>query len=91
MFSFEVLQMFDKGWSYFNDLFNLADMASTALILFLLITEETFKDDHDMNRQTRMTLAGVAIAFTWFKLFYWMRLFKNFAFFINLLIKTFND
>ena len=28
---------------------------------------------------------------TWYKIFYWMRLFNNFAFFINLLSRTFSD
>ena len=34
-------------------------------------------------------MAALAIASTWFKAFYWMRLFEETAFFINLLTKTF--
>ena len=30
----------------------------------------------------------VAVIFVWYKVFYWMRLFTNTAFFINLLTKT---
>ena len=91
MFSFEVLQMIDRGWEYFTGMFNLADLCSTGLILFLLLTEDSFDDDSVINDKTRMTLAGITILMTWYKVFNLMRLFNNYAFFINLLNKTFID
>ena len=32
-----------------------------------------------------------ALAFVWYKVFYWMRLFKDPAFFMNLLTRTLGD
>ena len=36
-------------------------------------------------------MAVIAVSLTWYKMFYWMRLFNSTAFFINLLVKTFED
>ena len=35
-------------------------------------------------------MASIAVFFVWYKSFYWMRLFESTAFFINLLMATFN-
>ena len=75
-----------------SELSNYADQSSTFLILYLLIGEDFLQEDSSRtNEQYKLTLSGIAVMMTWYKVFYWMRLFNNFAFFINLLNKTFND
>ena len=44
MFSFEVFQMKDNGLKYITELINVADLCSTGLILYLLITEDFFSE-----------------------------------------------
>ena len=36
-------------------------------------------------------LTSIVVALTWYKVFYWMKLFNTTAFFMNLLGKTFED
>ena len=93
MFSFEVFQIIDKGlMDYLSELSNWSDQLSTFLILYLLIGEDFLRDNSSqITEQHNLTFAVIAVMMTWFKVFYWMRLFNNFAFFMNLLSKTFND
>ena len=90
MFSFEVLQMMDRKWSYFDDLANWVDQISSLLVLCLLIKNEWFIDTlYDLPYEH--VLSTVIVGLTWYKVFYWMKLFNTTAFFINLLGKTFED
>ena len=74
--------------SYFFELTNWNDCGSLVAYLFLMIKYDFFYDDW-FSFENFKFMAALAIASTWFKAFYWMRLFEETAFFINLLTKTF--
>ena len=86
----ESLQIIDDGFKeYFFDLTNFIDIVSS-LMNFMLILNELL--DHAIIDSTALKFcAMLAIIFVWYKLFYWMRLFKNPAFFMNLLGRTLSD
>ena len=86
---FEAIQIKDKGWVYLSDIVNWIDMFSLGLSAFLLIIEELKQTLID--EQFASALAAMVVLLTWTKFFYWMRLFNQTAFFINLLTKTFCD
>ena len=65
-------------------------MISISLILFLMASNDFFGwKKFWIGWQS--TVAVIAIGLTWYKFFYWMKLFKATAFFINLLDRTFSD
>ena len=43
------------------------------------------------NLEWEQFLASIAVFMTWYKIFYWMKLFNTPAFFINLLHESFAD
>lgn len=64
-------------------------MTSAFLNLILVLNECL---DHAIIDSTTLKFSSMlAVAFVWYKIFYWMRLFKDFAFFMNLLIRTLTD
>merc|ERR1712226_1404193 len=88
--SFEFIQWYDLGSSYFGDLMNWVDMISITLILFIM-TSNDFFDGKTLWKEWQSIVAVISIGFTWYKFFYWMKLFKSTSFFINLLSRTFSD
>lgn len=58
------------------------------MLTFFLIIFNT-KEEGWYNYAMQQRLAATAVAFIWYKAFYWMRLFDSTAFFINLLNATF--
>ena len=44
MFTFEIFQMMDKGWSYLNSIQNLIDQSSTILILLMVIKNDYYEE-----------------------------------------------
>lgn len=90
MFAFEIFQIIDKKWGYFKQLSNLVKQTSYVLVLVMLIKNEWFIDTfYDIPRDLMLT--AIVIALTWYKLFYWMKLFNTTAFFMNVFTKTFED
>ena len=75
----------DQGLIYFKSLTNWLDMASSLINMIILIGNMIFE------YQPSETLVVIGVALMWFKAFYWMRLFKPTAFFMNLLASTFVD
>ena len=86
----EGLQMLDQGpYDYLWDLNNIIDLTSSVLNWVLVVNEwvnHFFLDSKSLKVCTMLALVCV-----WYKLFYWLRLFKDPAFFMNLLIKTLKD
>ena len=67
----------------------MIDLVSS-ILNFLLILNELL--DHSiLDHEYLKFCAVLAVTFVWYKVFYWMRLFKNPAFFSNLLKKTLGD
>ena len=90
MISFEVLQMKDFGLHYFASMINWVDQVSTFFILGILIKNDFFPDKLYSIRYESL-VSTIAVGFTWYKVFYFMKLFETTAFFINLLSHTFLD
>ena len=57
----------------------------------LLMIKHDFDKHHWYDFSTQQTLSAIIVAFVWFDAFYWMRLFYDYAFFINLLTATITD
>ena len=86
----EGLQIKDKEFlEYFWDLNNIFDLTSSFLNWVLVLNEwvnHYLIDSTSLKICTMFALVGV-----WYKVFYWMRLFQNPAFFMNLLKQTLKD
>ena len=82
----EILQIFSNK-TYFFELINYIDNGSTVLNLFLIIQHDFFFRE-GYEHKDKQHWAAFAILLVWFKVFYWMRLFTETAFFINLLKQT---
>jgi len=89
-FRIETIQLRKEGVGYFQDYWNLIDILSFVInILFLLgLNIELYSINtlgrlisHDLIR----TIGAIGCWFMWIKLFYWMRLFKNTAYFLTLI------
>ena len=82
--------MIDDGpYVYLFDLTNMIDITSS-ILNFTLVLNECL--DHALIDSTALKFcAMLAVSFVWYKIFYWMRLFKDTAFFINLLTRTLTD
>ena len=61
----------------------------SAFMNIALILKAGFLPNHLYGNETEKKLATLAVGFVWYKAFYWMRLFDETAFFINLLNATF--
>lgn len=86
---YELIALFESRLSYFTDAFNVLDVISLSLNVFVIFSYGYGKDWAD-ERSTR-SIAAVAVVFLWSKLFYWMRLFGNTSYFIRMITDTFYD
>lgn len=84
MLSFEYLQIVDSGWDYFKERTNWVDQTSSILILFMILKHDYFPREM-FNLKYEQLAASLVVLGTWYKIFYWMKLFNTPAFFINLL------
>lgn len=67
----------------------MIDLISSALNFLLVLNE--YLDHSILDHEYLKVCSVFAVAFVWYKIFYWMRLFKDPAFFMNLLKKTLRD
>ena len=86
---FEMIQLYDKKWLYLLQISNFFYIFSTLLNLLLLLMDDLYLEVWDDYPEKE--LVTIAVSLTWFKFFYWMRLFPSTAFFIDLMSKTFKD
>ena len=68
-----------------GEITNWIDLFSGILNTVLVFNEIVGKFYYSLEDGSLRILALTAIAFAWYKVFYWMRLFSNYAFFMNLL------
>ena len=61
-------------------------MISGLLNIFILLYAHIKGPDENLT-----FCISIAIALMWFKVFYWLRIFANTAFFYNLIMKTMDD
>ena len=83
----ELIQIRNSGLGYFFDVWNLVDVLSLGLNAFYVYCEIT----NVISHQDLQLVASVATLLLWFKLFYWMRLFKPFSAFIRMITEIIKD
>jgi len=83
----EMIQIKNIGYTYFFDVWNMVDLLSLGLNAFYVFGEITNGVDH----ATLQVIASFCIFLMWFKLFYWMRLFKPFSAFIRMITEIVKD
>ena len=83
----EIIQIKNNGISYFFDAQNIIDLGSLAINACYVFGEVTNSYSHS----SLQLIASVALLLMWFKLFYWMRLFKPFSAFIRMITEIIKD
>lgn len=86
-FILEMIQVKNRGLSYFLDVWNMIDMGSLAVNAVYAYGEISNSIEPDQLQ----VIASVALLLMWFKLFYWMRLFKPFSAFIRMITEIIKD
>jgi len=82
-----MIQIKNRGISYFLDVWNMIDIGSLCLNAVYVFGEITNSIDHEQLQ----VIGSIAIFMMWFKLFYWMRLFKPFSAFIRMITEIIKD
>lgn len=83
-----------NGASYFEDPWNYLDFATgltSGIYLFNMIMASTCGSIGEVTPNFFRAHGAIAAFLVGIKVFYWMRLFKNSAFFIRLIVETMND
>jgi hypothetical protein len=83
----EIIQIKSIGLSYFIDVWNMVDLMSLGLNAVYVYGEVT----NGIHPATLQVIASIALLCMWFKLFYWMRLFKPFSAFIRMISEIVKD
>lgn len=86
-FILEMIQIKNRGISYFFDVWNMIDIGSLTLNAVYVGGEITNSVSHEQLQ----VYGAIAIFMMWFKLFYWMRLFKPFSAFIRMITEIIMD
>ena len=86
---YEFYQLLSNRLIYFTDVYNLFDLSSAIINVFIMFSYGYGYDwvDPDRTRQ----IAAVAVILMWIKAFYWMRLFGSTSYFIRMIGETFYD
>jgi hypothetical protein len=83
----EIIQLKNRGFSYFLDVWNIMDLLSLALNFCYVGGEFTNMIAHE----DLQIVGAVAVALMWVKLFYWMKIFKPFSAFIRMISEIIKD
>ena len=86
-FILEMIQIKNRGFSYFIDIWNMIDIGSLCLNAVYVFGEIT----NGISHEQLQVIGSIAIFLMWFKLFYWMRLFKPFSAFIRMITEIIKD
>ena len=86
---YEVYQLLSNRLAYFTDIFNIFDITSVTLNTFIFLSY-----GYGFNWASVSyirSIASIAVILMYFKLFYWMRLFKPFSAFIRMITEIIKD
>ena len=89
----ELRQLFESGYQYFFDVWNIIDMISLMLnyvfmsMFFICI----YYNVEYFNKSRIQDIGSWAIFFMWIKVFYWFRLFPQYAYYVKLITQTISD
>jgi len=83
----ECRQIKESPFIYLTDVWNVFDMISLILnaIFIVMVNAITFSAHLAFDPVTIRTIGSLAAWFLWIKVFYWMRLFQDTAYFITLI------
>lgn len=83
----EIIQIKSNGLSYFFDVWNVIDLTSLGINAVYVYGEIT----NNISYGWLQVIGSCAVMLMWFKLFYWMRLFKPFSAFIRMITEIIKD
>lgn len=89
----ELRQLFESGYQYFFDVWNIIDMISLMLnyvfmsMFFICI----YYNVEYFDKKRIQDIGSWAIFFMWIKVFYWFRLFPQYAYYVKLITQTISD
>ena len=94
----EIKSLWANPKFYFTDFWNYVDMcifilANTFLLTLNIsvLTNKIYGENGFLGVYSIRTYGGLCCWFMWIKVFYWMRIFKNFAYFITIIMATIRD
>ena len=82
-----------RGLAYFTDVWNYADVLPPLIIILVCIVDFFATEDleHKNVANFRYTMQAVASFFMWIKIFYFLRIFRQTGFFVNMLLKVISE
>lgn len=83
-------QLKKQQWSYFTDVWNYADFVPPIIIILIILVDFFVKDteEHEGVMKFRYSMQAVASFGMWIKVFYFLRIFRQTGFFVNMLLKV---
>lgn len=85
----EIIQMKNKGLSYFKSVFNYADICPPIGIFCIGILDfYAHKNNTEMLTRLRYTLQALVCFGMWAKIFYFLRIDRTTGFFVNMLTRV---
>ena len=89
----ELRQLYESGYNYFFDIWNVIDMSSLLLnYLFMsMFFTNIFYNVEYFDQNLIYFYGSFAIFFMWIKVFYWFRLFPDYAYYVKLITQTISD
>ena len=88
---FEIRDVMRDGLSYLFDPFNYLDVLKLSLNMYLIGEAVDGTNSDEKKSDYLRGLAATAVVLTWFKSFYWLRLFDSTSFYVRLIVETLFD
>ena len=85
----EFYQMSQQKLNYFKDIWNIIYWMANSLSILICIEQST--NVIGISRQGLIQLSSIEILFQWGFAFYWVRLFPELAFYVNMIFETVKD
>ena len=77
-----------KKWEYLFDVWNYADITPPLIIIIIVFADIFTKEEGPMQSRIRYSMQAIANFFMWVKIFYFLRIFRQTGFFVNMLLKV---
>lgn len=90
----EYRQVKKLGWSYFTSVWNWADFGPPIIIIILMLIDlktANTKTAHVAFEHFRFSMQAIANFGMWIKILYFLRIFRETGFFVNMLLRVIKD